>query len=84
MYLESHIDSQENKLQENLERLQKIYYSLNEPDGIRGVAAVRKKEVSLREQIFEHESSGWFRDLVCGLFRLLRSMHKLFFSLLRV
>ena len=58
MYLESYIDNNDEKLQDNLEMLQKIYYALDEPDGINGVAAVRKGEVSLKEQILEHESSG--------------------------
>ncbi len=60
MYLESHIDSKEEKLQSNLEMLQKIYYSLDEPDGIIGISAIRKGTVSLKEQIIEHESSGTF------------------------
>ena len=58
MYLESHIDNSDDKLQQNLEMLQKIYYALDEPDGINGVSAVRKGDVSLKEQILQHESSG--------------------------
>eukprot|EP00794_Sanderia_malayensis_P008013 gene8012-8872_t len=62
MYLELYIDNQEGQLESNLELLQKIYYSLNEPDGINGIAAVRKRQVTLHEQIIEHESSGELRD----------------------
>ena len=58
MYLESYIDNNDEKLQENLDMLQRIYYALDEPDGINGVAAARKVEVSLKEQILDHESSG--------------------------
>ena len=58
MYLESYIDNNDEKLQKNLEMLQGIHYSLDEPDGISGIAAVREVDVSLKEQILEHESSG--------------------------
>ena len=58
MYLESYIENNEEKLQSNLKMLQKVYYALDEPDGINGVAAVRKGEVALPEQILEHESLG--------------------------
>lgn len=58
MYLESYIDNNDEKLQDNLEMLQRVYYALDEPDGISGIAAVRKVDVSLKEQILEHESSG--------------------------
>ena len=58
MYLESYFDSNSERLQDNLGFLQKIYYALNEPDGIIGIAAVRKGPVALHEQILEHESSG--------------------------
>ncbi|XP_065069876.1 serine/threonine-protein kinase ATR-like isoform X2 [Rhopilema esculentum] len=62
MYLESYIDNNDEKLQENLDMLQRIYYALDEPDGINGVAAARKVEVSLKAQILDHESSGRLRD----------------------
>lgn len=35
---------------------------MHEPDGVRGVNALRKEEPSLREQILEHESIGLLRD----------------------
>ena len=58
MYLESYIENDDGRLQSNLEMLQRIYYAIDEPDGISGIAAVRKGDVSLKEQILEHESSG--------------------------
>ena len=70
MYLESYIDNNDEKLQDNLEMLQRVYYALDEPDGISGVAAVRKVDVSLKEQILEHESSGqaicFMNTVVCA------------------
>lgn len=35
---------------------------MHEPDGVRGVNALRREEPSLREQILEHESIGLLRD----------------------
>lgn len=35
---------------------------MHEPDGVRGVNALRKDEPSLREQILEHESIGLLRE----------------------
>ena len=58
MYLESYIENDDGRLQNNLEMLQRIYYAIDEPDAISGIAAVRKGDVSLKEQILEHESSG--------------------------
>lgn len=42
--------------------LQKLYAAMHEPDGVRGVNAMRREEPSLREQILEHESIGLLRD----------------------
>ena len=58
MYYEQYIEQQKSDIEVHLEFLQKIYYCLDEPDGISGVAATRKKSTSLKEQIIEHESSG--------------------------
>ena len=38
--------------------MQKVYVALDEPDGVAGVAAVRKSEPSLHEEIVEFESTG--------------------------
>lgn len=35
---------------------------MHEPDGVKGVNALRREEPSLREQILEHESIGLLRD----------------------
>lgn len=35
---------------------------MHEPDGVRGVNALRREEPSLQEQILEHESIGLLRD----------------------
>lgn len=42
--------------------LQTLYAAMHEPDGVRGVNALRREEPSLREQILEHESIGLLRD----------------------
>uniref|UniRef100_A0AAQ5WXF9 Serine/threonine-protein kinase ATR n=1 Tax=Amphiprion ocellaris TaxID=80972 RepID=A0AAQ5WXF9_AMPOC len=39
-----------------------LYAAMHEPDGVRGVNALRREEPSLREQILEHESIGLLRD----------------------
>jgi len=65
MYYEQYIDQQsDSHLEDHLEFLQKIYFSLDEPDGIVGVGATRKHATSLQQQIVEHESSGKLRDAV--------------------
>lgn len=42
--------------------IQTLYAAMHEPDGVRGVNALRREEPSLREQILEHESIGLLRD----------------------
>lgn len=42
--------------------LQTLYAAMHEPDGVKGVNALRREEPSLREQILEHESIGLLRD----------------------
>ena len=42
--------------------MQTLYAAMHEPDGVRGVNALRREEPSLREQILEHESIGLLRD----------------------
>lgn len=41
---------------------QTLYAAMHEPDGVRGVNALRREEPSLQEQILEHESIGLLRD----------------------
>lgn len=38
--------------------LQCIYVSLDEPDGVAGVAAIRREDPSLEEQVIQHEATG--------------------------
>lgn len=58
MYYEEHIATSGESVEEHLQFLQKIYYALDEPDGIAGIAATRKAIATLNEKIVEHESSG--------------------------
>ncbi|XP_066955721.1 serine/threonine-protein kinase ATR [Macrobrachium rosenbergii] len=42
--------------------LQCIYVSLDEPDGVAGVAAIRRDDPSLEEQVLEYEATGRLQD----------------------
>ena len=59
MHFEAFISSQRQDLQQHLGFVQKLYIALDEPDGVAGVAASRKQEPTLHEQILDHKSSGW-------------------------
>lgn len=43
--------------------LQRIYVSLDEPDGVAGVAAIRQEDPSLDEQVIQHVATGDLRNL---------------------
>lgn len=43
--------------------LQRIYVSLDEPDGVAGVAAIRQEDPSLDEQVIQHVATGDMRNL---------------------
>ena len=58
MHFEHFIEKSNQDLQVHLNSIQQLYWALNEPDGVVGVAAVRKRSVSLYEEILEHESAG--------------------------
>ncbi|XP_071964795.1 serine/threonine-protein kinase ATR-like isoform X2 [Antedon mediterranea] len=60
MHLENSIHTMD--IEPHLGFLQKIYITMDEPDGVAGVSAVRKGEPSLHEQIFDHESIGQLVD----------------------
>ena len=60
MYYEQYIETDKNSLEKHLEFLQRLYFALDEPDGVTGVADKRKRNTTLQEQIVEHESSGNF------------------------
>ncbi|KAM8833099.1 serine/threonine-protein kinase ATR [Synchiropus picturatus] len=62
MHFEAHILENKENIQDHLTFLQTLYAAIDEPDGVRGVNALRREEPSLREQILEHESIGLLRD----------------------
>uniref|UniRef100_A0AAY5ETL9 Serine/threonine-protein kinase ATR n=1 Tax=Electrophorus electricus TaxID=8005 RepID=A0AAY5ETL9_ELEEL len=62
MHFESFIREKKQNIQDHLTFLQALYAAMHEPDGVRGVYALRKEEPSLREQILEHESIGLLRE----------------------
>ena len=45
-----------------LEHLQKIYVALDEPDGVDGAAAIRKRDASLVDQLLSHEAENRLQD----------------------
>uniref|UniRef100_A0AAR2J3F0 Serine/threonine-protein kinase ATR n=1 Tax=Pygocentrus nattereri TaxID=42514 RepID=A0AAR2J3F0_PYGNA len=62
MHFESFIREKKQNIQDHLTFLQALYAAMHEPDGVRGVNALRKEEPSLREQILQHESIGLLRE----------------------
>ncbi|KAM9842902.1 serine/threonine-protein kinase ATR [Aulostomus maculatus] len=62
MHFEAYILENKENIQDHLTFLQTLYAAIHEPDGVRGVNALRREEPSLREQILEHESIGLLRD----------------------
>ncbi|XP_056281623.1 serine/threonine-protein kinase ATR isoform X2 [Pseudoliparis swirei] len=62
MHFEAYILESKEDIQDHLTLLQTLYAAMHEPDGVRGVNALRREEPSLREQILEHESIGLLRD----------------------
>ncbi|XP_023240203.1 serine/threonine-protein kinase ATR-like [Centruroides sculpturatus] len=62
MYLELHIRSNPKELQKMLGFLQKLYFSLDEPDGVSGISAIRQDEPTLEEQILEYEIAGQMQE----------------------
>uniref|UniRef100_A0A672JHL5 Serine/threonine-protein kinase ATR n=1 Tax=Salarias fasciatus TaxID=181472 RepID=A0A672JHL5_SALFA len=62
MHFEAYILENNENIQDHLTFLQTLYAAMHEPDGVRGVNALRREEPSLREQILEHESIGLLRD----------------------
>ena len=66
MHFEAFISSQKQDVQQHLEFMQKLYIALDEPDGVAGVAASRKQQPTLHEQILDHKSSGESEKLECS------------------
>ncbi|XP_047662216.1 serine/threonine-protein kinase ATR isoform X3 [Tachysurus fulvidraco] len=62
MHFEAFIREKQQNIQDHLSFLQALYAAMHEPDGVRGVNALRTEEPSLREQILEHESIGLLRE----------------------
>ncbi|XP_068737355.1 serine/threonine-protein kinase ATR-like isoform X2 [Montipora capricornis] len=62
MHFEAFISSQKQDVQQHLAFMQKLYIALDEPDGVAGVAASRKHQPTLHEQILDHKSSGKLCD----------------------
>ncbi|XP_061551565.1 serine/threonine-protein kinase ATR [Phycodurus eques] len=62
MHFEAYILENKVNIQDHLTFLQTLYAAMHEPDGVRGVNALRREEPSLREQILEHESIGLLQD----------------------
>ena len=58
MHFEQFMMKSGQDLQANLNFIQRLYWALNEPDGVMGVAAVRDCPASLEEVILQHESEG--------------------------
>ena len=58
MHFEAFISRQKQDVQQHLAFMQKLYIALDEPDGVAGVAASRKHQPTLHEQILDHKSSG--------------------------
>ena len=52
------MNSNSEHIDNHLEFLQKIYYALDEPDGISGIAATRNRTPTLNEKIVQHRSAG--------------------------
>ncbi|XP_077417783.1 serine/threonine-protein kinase ATR isoform X2 [Vanacampus margaritifer] len=62
MHFEAYILEGKENIQDHLSFVQTLYAAMHEPDGLRGVDALRRVEPSLREQILEHESIGLLQD----------------------
>ncbi|GFU19135.1 hypothetical protein NPIL_402701 [Nephila pilipes] len=58
MHLEKHLKQFPDQLENNISFIQKIYATLDDPDGVAGVAAVRKEEPTLKDLILENEATG--------------------------
>ncbi|RUS83841.1 hypothetical protein EGW08_008382 [Elysia chlorotica] len=49
-------------IQQHLDFMQRLYVSMDEPDGVLGVAAIRVSQPTLMQQILTHESLGQQQD----------------------
>ncbi|XP_050687762.1 serine/threonine-protein kinase ATR-like isoform X2 [Eriocheir sinensis] len=62
LHIETYLKDNSDQLKEHLHFLQCIYVSLDEPDGVAGVAAIRREDPSLEEQVIQHEATGRLQD----------------------
>ncbi|KAK8381931.1 hypothetical protein O3P69_015148 [Scylla paramamosain] len=62
LHIEAFLKDNSSQLKEHLHFLQCIYVSLDEPDGVAGVAAIRREDPSLEEQVIQHEATGQLQD----------------------
>ena len=67
MHFEAFISSQRQDVQHHLGFIQKLYIALDEPDGVAGVAASRKQQATLHEQILDQKSSGRTEYVLNGI-----------------
>nr|XP_045585132.1 serine/threonine-protein kinase atr-like isoform X1 [Procambarus clarkii] len=62
LHIEAYLKDNPDQLKEHLRFLQCIYVSLDEPDGVAGVAAIRREDPSLDDQVIEYEATGRLQD----------------------
>ncbi|KAK3852062.1 hypothetical protein Pcinc_041331, partial [Petrolisthes cinctipes] len=62
MHIEAYIKDNPQQVKEHLRFLQCIYVSLDEPDGVAGVAVVRQDEPTLDQQVIQYEATGRLQD----------------------
>ena len=58
MHFEQFLSTKKENVQNHLDFMQRLYVAMDEPDGVLGVAAVRRSSPTLAEQIRLHESLG--------------------------
>ncbi|XP_041373194.1 serine/threonine-protein kinase ATR-like [Gigantopelta aegis] len=62
MHFEQFVSGSKQNLQQHLDFLQRLYVSMDESDGVVGVAAIRQSQATLMQQILSHESLGQQQD----------------------
>ncbi|XP_047501891.1 serine/threonine-protein kinase ATR-like [Penaeus chinensis] len=62
LHIEAFLKDNPSQLKEHLGFMQRIYVSLDEPDGVAGVAAIRQEDPSLDEQVIQHVATGRLQD----------------------
>lgn len=62
LYLEEYVVKNPTELENSLPLFGKIYFQLNEPDGLRGVIATHQSEPTPKEMLLYHEITGQLHD----------------------